>query len=142
MKKIILALAVLFTGALAFAESPWAYPPRSVFFNTASGGPVLFSSASISFIGVTISSPTAAGKIIIYRSTSATFTLDIQTQTIINTQFTDNSGGVNQVIPLYNMTNTSYTYINRTSAAEGTLWFRCVGQDTIGVCPGLNGLGK
>jgi len=146
MKKLLAILGLLFLTASVKAATPeeWNYIPMSSWTNVATGGPILFTSATIQFVGVTISSPSApaGGKIIIYRSTSAAFTLDIATQTTISTEFNTFAAESNHFIPLFEMKNTSYTYLNKIGDAEVTYWIRCVGKSEIGVCPGLKGSGQ
>lgn len=135
--KYLLALVLLFG-----AYSVKAAPPGQTFSATRTSftvnalGPTLFSSATIQFIAVNISSSAGDGRLTIYRSTGPTFTLDVSSQTVIYTGGNINQTG-NLSIPLYDLTNTSYTYIQKHGQSEITIFFRCLGQTNVGNCPGL-----
>ena len=144
MKKILLALAILGVSSTGRAITPaeYAYVPSSSYSIVATDGPILFTSAPIQFVGVTVSSPVLGGFMAFFKSTSSAFTADISTWTVVRTEFNIMNAGPNNHTPLFDMRNTSYTYINKVGAAETTIWFRCVGATEIGNCPGLSNLGK
>lgn len=145
MKRLFLALGVLtLLSGIARAGTPeeWNYIPYSSFSITATPGTVLFTSATIQFVAITISSPAIGSSITIFRSTSPTFTADITTQAFINTDYSYMTGSIH--LPLYEMKNTSYTYINKVGGAITTIWLRCVPptKSRNGLCPGLSGTGQ
>lgn len=145
MKKLLFAFGLLFVSSLAKADSPseWNYIPITSYTEVATPGPVMFTSATIQFVGVSISSPAPGSSLVIFRSTSAVWTSDISTQTSFSTSYLDLNNAPS-FIPLFEMKNTSYTYINKIGTAKITLWFRCPKRrDTEpGLCPGLGYFGK
>ena len=137
MKKILLTLAVLALGPFAFAAAPSGNEiPLSSFSVTGQPAPFLFSSATIQLVGVTITSPAANGKLIVYFSTSANYFAAITTKTIVNLSYQNNYVG-NQFVPLFDIRNTSYTYLQKIGDAITTIWLRCMGITNEGVCPGV-----
>lgn len=132
MKKIFAVLAVLFLGLVKLhADSgDFGARPISSFTAVATLGPVMFSSGTIEFIGIVVSSPSsvAGGNdnpgVIVYRSTTSSFTNDIATQTRVDTAYTLlNAGGI--FIPMFDLTNDSYTYVQITGNAKITTYFKC-----------------
>ena len=144
MKKLILFLGAFFLISPVKAVVMSNDVPMSSYSAVDSGGIVMFTSAAIQFIAVNVSSPSLVGGFVtIYRSTNPLFTLDIVTQTSVNTYF---GGPVSQQpvsIPLYNMTNSSYTFIQKSGIGQTTLFYRCptVGSHG-GLCPGISGTGQ
>ena len=137
MKKILLTLAVLALGPFAYAAVPSGNEiPLSSFSATSQPAPFLFSSATIQLVGVTITSPAANGKLIIYFSTSSNYFSAIATKTIVNLSYQVNSVG-NQFVPLFDIRNTSFTYLQKIGDALTTIWLRCTGITNEGVCPGI-----
>ena len=144
MKKIFLGLGILFLGIKAHAGPIiWNDTPNSSYTDVASGGTIMFSSCPVQFVGVWIDSPTliVQSQIVFYRSTSATFTPDITTQTYVNTEARDP-----YFKSLFDMKNTSYTYINKVGGAKVTYWFKCPKEGNtsilMGPCPGLSASGQ
>lgn len=144
MKKLFLVLGLLFLSKPVFAtwSEMWTDIPRSSFTAAATVGPMMFSSQTVQIVGVTVSTNSANGRITFYRSTSAIFTPDIATQTWVNTS----NAPLNTFIPLFDMRNSSYTYMSKEGTAEVTIWLHCpdkrVGPDLPGFCPGLKGNGQ
>lgn len=145
MKKLLLAALGLFAiSGLAHAMAPeeLQYVPFSSFTDVSTNGNMLFSSAPIAFVGITVSSPAVGSSITIYRSTSPTWTPDISTQAMIVTDYVNLNGGP-QFVDLFGMTNTSYTHINKAGTAKLIFWINCPrekvknGQPYWGFCPGL-----
>ena len=146
MKKIFLGLGILFLGVKAYAGPiDWNDIPNSSYTDVGSPNAIMFSSCPIMFVGVTISSPTPNGGIAFFRSTSPTFTSDITTQTFIGSFYNPNQLA-DTFVPLFNMKNTSYTYITKPGTAKVTIWFKCPkeGNTSIltGPCPGLTFSGQ
>lgn len=138
MKKILLSLGLLLLGSLAHAGLPeWNYIPRSSFTSAGNPGVMTFSTVPIQFVGMTVGVK-ATGNVAIYRSTSPTFYAGITTQTVMDT------GDQTYFFPMFDMRNTSYTYIYKSGGAAVTLWFRCVGttKDQEAACPGLSVTGR
>lgn len=141
MKKLFLSLIALFVCGVAHATmaEEFNYVPFSSYTDAATAGPVLFTSASVQFVGVTISSPSdgGIGYIAFYRSTSAAFTANLATQTLINTSFLQTGGPV--YIPLFEMKNDSYTYFSKVGLADVTIWLRypAMKKGRVGTYPGL-----
>lgn len=118
----------------------------------ATAGTILFTSATVRFIGVTVSSSAENSRIAFFRSTRSILTPDIASQTVVNTGFnTQNTG--NNFSPLWDMENSSFTLINKLGTAEVTYFFKCIeydGNDSIpnkrgvskGLCPGLPWSGR
>lgn len=145
MKRLI--LAILFFGIAgklhAISQDEFNYIPITSYTEASTPGTILFTSASVNFVGVTIASPSANAYIAIFRSTSPTFTADIATQTIIGADYQSiNTGG--DFIPLMEMQNDSYTYINKSGPSKMTIWIRCRKRSITspGVCPGLPSSGQ
>src|SRR3990167_6297539 len=127
MKKLMLLLFTVVAGLAPFVhasdESVEGYVTISSWSVSDSRGPVMFSSGTIQFVGVTIYSPAVAGYISFYRSTSSVFTNDIATQTMIACNWS--SVNTNPVfIPLFYMSNSSFTYVQRNQACNATIWFK------------------
>ena len=135
MKKLLLTALFSIVGSTAYSAS-FAEVPVTSFTDVATNGAMMFSSAPIRFIAVTISTPSDNGYIAFFRSTSPVFTANITTQTKINTNFAPGNS-YPQTVPLYDMYNDSYTYFSKFGNAEVTLWFKCTGSTNLGVCPGL-----
>lgn len=136
MKTALLALFFVFGASFAKAAPlQQTYVVTRTSFSASAQNPTMFSSHTIQFIGVLVSSPVLDGRMVIYRSTSSSFTLDVSSQVVINTNLA--KVAPNDVVPLHDLTNTSYTYVQKLGAAETTIFFRCVGETNVGVCPGL-----
>lgn len=128
MKKLfsLLALALLLPLAKARADD---YGARIISSHSdvatgasQAGTPVILASGTIQLIGVTISSPAPNGMIVIYRSTSPTFASNIATQTRVDCNY--QSVNTNPAfVPMFNMENDSYTYIQKIGACGATVWF-------------------
>lgn len=142
MKKTLLAiLGLLSLGGGAHAASPvdWNYIPISSYTDVATAGTIMFSSSPIQFVGITISSPAPNSYVAFYRSTTPVFTAEIATQTLVVTNWASfNNSPV--FIPMFEMKNTSYTFISKVGNAQVTYWFRCLPNSKglrVGICPGL-----
>lgn len=139
MKKLLLAI-LFFTAVKAHAvvQEEFNYIPVASYTEITTPGTVLFTSASINFVGVTVASGAPNAYLAIFRSTSATFTADIATQTLIGADFFNTNYGTN-FVPLFEMQNDSYTYINKSGNAKMTIWVRCRKRSSTaqGFCPGL-----
>lgn len=149
MKKVLLAVAailVMGAPALAFVAEEYNRVALSSYTDaqTFQGGPVMFSSAPITFEAINVASAVPNSYITIWRSTTPTFTNDLATQTVINTGPVT-PGAFMQPVPLYNITNTSYTFIQKVGQAQVTIFYRRgpaktdSGQSTF---PGLRGVGN
>ena len=140
MRKLILSLGILFLGTKLHAGTiAWNDIPVSSYTDVGTGGPIQFSSTPIQFVGITVSSPSPNGYIAIYRSTSASFTADVGTQTLIGTDYSPIFSGI-VYYPLFETRNTSYTYISKVGTAKVTYWFKCPNESSTrvqGICPGL-----
>ena len=144
MKKIFLTiLAILCLHGIGRAGLiEWQYIPRSSYTEVpTNGGAILFSSAPIQFVGVTVSSPSSGSSVTIFRSTEDAFSNLIASQVHINTDYFTNYSP-STFIPLFNLKNTSYTYINKIGTAKVIYWFNCVGETNLGVCPGMSPSGQ
>lgn len=145
MKKyLFLIFAMLAVSkAHAFNATDWNYIPMSTYTELATAGAVSFASGPIQFAGVTVGSPAANSYLVLFRSTSAVFTPDIATQTLITTDWSSNFP---TFIPMFEMQNDSYTYWSKLGNAKLTLWIRCPKREpSVGgynVCPGLTPSGK
>ena len=143
MKKLFVAIALAFIPALSHAGiEADNYIPISSYSDVATPDVVMFTSASVKFIGVQISSPAANGYLVFYRSTTSVFTANLATQTLILTDYLPyNQGSV--FVPLFEMENTSYTFMSKVGAARLTIWMRCKDSQYApnskykGFCPGL-----
>ncbi len=142
MRKLLFFLFgfLAFRGIALATPEEWNYIPYSSYTEVATPGPILFTSATIQFVGVMIGSPSvnANGFISIFRSTSNVFTNNIATQTLFSTDYLSvNDGPI--FIPLFEMKNTSFTYISKAGNAKVTYWIRCVPtpRNRLGICPGL-----
>lgn len=136
MKKALLFILFPFLASSAMAQIENYSIPRTSYSEVATPSAVLFTSAPIQFVGISISSPSPNSLIAIYRSTSAAFTADIGSQTTVSTSYFNSEQPV--FIPLFDMMNTSYTYINKVGTADVTIWFRCASVSSgVGLCPGL-----
>lgn len=145
MKKLFLAalgIVSFWAQAHAITLEEFNYIPVSSFTDASTPGPIMFTSATIQFVGVTVASPSANGYIAFYRSTSPVFTADIATQTVVGTD--DLPANSDVFVPLFEMKNTSYTFLSKVGNAQVTLWFRCPKRLEIapGVCPGLKYSGQ
>ena len=142
MKKLVLAVGILLIGASLKAAPPGqTYSMTRTSFSASAQNATLFSSHTIQFIGVLVSSQSLGGRFAIYRSTESSFTSLISTQVSVPVGFDVNQVG-GEFYPLYDMTNTSYTYVQKIGASETTIFFRCVGETGVGVCPGLKWSGQ
>jgi hypothetical protein len=135
MKKLLLIASLLFSVNSVHATygTVTNYEQTFTTYTEASAaGPVMFSSAPIRFLAVSPSTASPNGYLAIFRSTSPTFTADIATQTLIPLYG-------NPEVPrmLFDMTNTSYTFINKVGVGGITIWLNCVGRTDVGLCPGL-----
>lgn len=151
MKKLLfLIVGILALGTRVHAMDPeeLMYVPYSSYSDVSTNGNMMFSSASVQFVGITISSPAPSSFLAIYRSTSASWTPDISTQVFIWTDYAGNNGGP-QYVDLFGMRNDSYTHINKAGGAKVILWIQCPrprlknNERPWGFCPGLatNGQG-
>lgn len=144
MKKLLLILGILLgTAQLKAAQVDWNIVPTSTYTILDSGGQQFFSSATIQFVAIQLSSAGAGGGnnfITFYRSTSPSFTQDLSTQVSVNLAST----GIQLpfTVPLYDITNTSYTYYQKGGTAGITIFFRCLNLSRGGVCPGLRTSGQ
>lgn len=146
MKKLFLSLlAILALSKIAGAVSTpdeWNYIPYSSYTDVATTGNMMFSSAPIQFVGITVSSPALGSFLAIYRSTTPVWTPDISTQAFISTDYVGLNGGP-QFIDLFDMKNTSYTHINKSGNAKIIIWIHCPKPNLksneiyAGFCPGL-----
>lgn len=149
MRKIFLFIAAILLGnTLVHARMPQElqYVPYSSYTDVSTNGNMMFSSATIQFDAITISSPSPNSSITIYRSTSPTWTPDISTEVFINTDYV---GSHPTSIDLYGFKNSSYTHINKVGNAKLIFWVQCpqpilkLNEFPWGFCPGLpwNGQG-
>lgn len=126
MKKILAAslflMAMAPALALAYGYDDYGEKIQSSYSDVATGGPVLFASGTVQFVGITISSPAPLGYIAFYRSTSTTFTSEIATQTKVDCSYQSVNTGPD-FVPLFGMENTSYSYVSRFGACNATIWF-------------------
>lgn len=128
-KKGLMIAACLLLGGAAHAFDG---VPASSYTSVESPTPIIFSSMTIRFLGAHVSSAAANGYLVIYRSTSPTFNPSLSTQTIIPMY------SQTQSFPLYDITNTSYTFIHKVGLGQATLFYRCIeNKSGSGVCPGL-----
>lgn len=145
MKKLFLLLSVLSLPAICHAtwNEMWNDVPISSYTDSATPGPILFSSQTIRFTGMTISSAIPNSYVAFYRSTTPVFTADIATQTLIYTGWNPASSNAT-FIPLFEMTNASYTFISKVGLAQVTFWFHCTDKrgNAPGFCPGLKASGQ
>ena len=148
MKKLLVVLAILLFSKSAQAIMPeeFNFVPHTSYTEVATPGTILFTSATINWVGITIDSPSALGTgglIAIQRSTSATFTPNlITTMTKIITDLTMTQT-YPAFIPLFELQNTSYTYLTKVGIASVNYWFRCLERDRHptpinGLCPGVD----
>lgn len=137
MKKVFLALGILIGASLAHANDKYSNVRVSYSFTTQTPA-VLFSSTTIEFVAVHVSSQVLDGRLVIFRSTTSVYTHDVASMVIVNTSYVV-PGGINpnQVVPLYDMRNSSYTHIQKVGAAETSIFFRCIGETGVGNCPGI-----
>src|SRR3990167_1542427 len=89
---------------------------------SATAGPVMFTSAPFQGVAVTISSPAPGGMIVIHRSTSPTFNALIATQTKVNCGWPNAHGP--ETVLLHEIENTSYTFVNRVGNCVATIFYR------------------
>lgn len=144
MRKLLLVVGGIFAAVCGASAAPtpadWNYIPLSSYTDVTTPGPILFTSATIQFVGITVnpSSATGTGYVALYRSTTPVFTSDIATQTLVNTAYQSYLQAP-IFIPLFEMKNTSYTFLSKTGNAQVTLWIRCVPptKARTGICPGL-----
>lgn len=140
MKKLFLSLfAILSFAKMAHAEpADWNYIPITSYTDVATPGTILFTSAPVQFVSLTISSPSPNGYIVIYRSTTPVFTADIATQTYIGNDYLAFNSGPTE-IDMHEMKNTSFTYISKVGTAKVTMYLRCSppAKTRQGLCPGL-----
>lgn len=141
MKKIIFAIAFLFSLSYAKADDPGQACTTCLSSYTigATGGAILFTSATINFIGITISSSAPNSYVAFYKSTSAVFTADISTLTSLATDYQSQNNN-SSLVPIPWMANSSYTYINKVGGAILTYWFKCYPsvKGNLGLCGGNN----
>mgnify|MGYP001568996733 CR=1 FL=1 len=150
MKKIWLGALMLFGLSRLYAvevESKWGVIRTSHTQGATGVAPILFTSATIRFEGINVSSPTPGSAFVLFRSTTGpAFKFDIATWTIVNTDYPANLPfpGVN----LYGIESDSFTYVMHSGGSELTIFFRC--KDSVfepynsasgtgynGLCPGL-----
>lgn len=146
MKKLFLSLFAFLAlaGYVKAGTEDWNNVAITSYTEASTVGPVLFTSATIQWVAVTISSPAPNSYLAIYRSTSASFTADITTQALISTGASDLTGDGAMTIPLYEMRNTSFTYWNKSGNAKLILWYRYppMPKGRAGNNPGLSGSGN
>lgn len=149
MKRLILIALILMTGKVYAGLPEWDYPPSSSYTAGATPGPIIFSSVPYRFLAIVVSSQATGSSVAFFRSTSATFLPTLATQTLVSTELSLNGPPV-LYVPLYGMTNTSFTYINKIGEGKITIIGQCIGgvtrtsgnlQDTAKQCPGLNANG-
>ena len=130
--RTLLTLGILLFTSTAWAGLPkWNYATFSSYTVADTKGAVLFSSANIRWIGITVGLE-AAGNVAIFRSTSPTFTTNLGTQTLVDTSDSPH------FFPMHDVYNGSYTYIHKNGTAKVTYWYRCTPSlEGSGVCPGL-----
>lgn len=141
MKKILLTLGLLFFAQVVKADAPsdFNYIPFSSYTDVATNGPMLFSSAAVQIVGITIASPTAfvsESYVAFYRSTSPAFMAhEASTQILVATNYVGNS----IYIPLFETINSSYTYMSKLGNAKVIFWLRYPKQlkGRSGTYPGL-----
>lgn len=141
MKKFLFLLLGLVTLSFRAHASPeeFNYIPYSSYSDVPTNGTVLFTSCPVQLVGAIVSSGAANGSLSFSRSTSAIFTPDISTQTVIGTDY-QTLNTTPGMVDFFGIRNDSYTYINKQGAAKVTLFIRCFpnrkGQ-RVGLCPGL-----
>lgn len=141
MKKFLLLIFAFFAlYGVARANTPddFNYIPYSSYTEVGTGGTVMLTSATVQFAGITISSPAPNSYIAIFRSTTPVFTANIASQAVICTDYyAPNTGPT--FVDMFDMKNTSYTYINKVGTAKIIYWFRCPPptKQRNGFCPGL-----
>lgn len=145
MKKLFLFLLGFAALAVPVHADPtdWNYIPRSSYTEASNAGIVLFSSRSIQWVSVIISSPAPNSYLAIWRSSSPTMTPEISTSVLLATDYAGVNTGPTQV-SLFEMKSASYTYIQKVGAAKIIMWFRCVGrkETDLGICPGIGDTGR
>lgn len=145
IKKLFFSILILAFAKSAFASTEdWNNIPISSYTDAASGGAVLFTSQTVQFVGITVSSPSPNAVLAIFRSTSSIFTPDVATQTLVNMDYQAVNTNPN-FVPMFEMRNASYTYINKVGAGKITIWFRCPNNlkpGVLGLCPGMNYSGQ
>ena len=148
MKKFLIKSLLIGLSIFGLNKSEAAMISNDVAYTTYTavdtGGILMFSSAAIQLIAVNVSSPSNVGGFVtFYRSTSSVFTLEIGTQTTVNTWFGGPTYQMPVSIPMYNITNTSYTYMQKAGVGQVTIFFRCLGEySRPGLCPGIKFSGQ
>src|SRR5437868_184923 len=140
MKKLLFA----FVSLLLFCRNShalieeWNYLPNSSFTDVATPGPIMFTSATIQFVSIIISSTAPNSYLAFYRSTSSAFTANLDTQVLINTDYQTYSNGPTYV-PLEDIRNSSFTYFSKVGTARVMMLIRCIRTklDAPGICPSL-----
>lgn len=143
-KNLFILLGSIFLSAPVYSltRDDLVAVPYSSFTDANTNGNMMFTSAAVHIIGVTISSPAPNSSITFYRSTSVAWSPDISTQAFIATSYTLNAAAPT-FIDLFGMKNTSYTHINKVGNAKIIIWTRCpppnlkVSEVGWGFCPGL-----
>lgn len=141
MKKLILIAALLLGGIASKVQAgpaSWEYT-HSSFTNVATAGPIMFTSHTIQWVGVGISSGVPGSFVSFFRSTGPTFTPDLSTMTIIRTETSPLVAHM-EFVELPEIRNSSYTFINKVGTAELTYFYKCIGVSDIGRCPGINSM--
>lgn len=128
MRNILLSLGILFLGTSLYAVRSSSHTSATT------AGSVLFTSAPIRITGITVGD-SAAGRLSFFKSTSAAFTFDLSTFTSVETD-TPN------YYPVFGSNSSSFTYINKSGAADVTIWFDCIGKTRLGICPGTQKYGQ
>lgn len=147
MRKLFLLLIAGLSASYvhAIAVEEFNYIPLSSYTEATTAGPVLFASAPLQLIGVSVSSPVPNSYVTFWRSTSPAFTTDITTQTVIYTGWNAGSSGP-AFMPMFEVKNASYTYFQKVGAAQVTIWFRGtrkgMSEPGIATFPGLGPNGK
>lgn len=150
MKKLFLFFALLGVAAKAYALTPeeLVYVPFSSYTDVSTNGNMLFSSAPIDIIGLTISSPAPNSSLTIYRSTTPIWKSDLSTQAFVWTDYAGNNGGPQYLDFMGGIKNSSYTYINKAGNAKLIIWVQCLKENLKGnepywgFCPGLSWSGE
>lgn len=143
MRKILFTLALFFglCGVSFAGLSEDNYPVKSSYTEVATPGPVMFSTGPTKFEAILISSPAPNSHFAIFRSTIPWLISNLATQTLVSTSYT-NANQAPVVIPLFGITNTSYTFISKVGTAKVTLFFRLIGGTANVTPPGLTASGQ
>lgn len=143
MKRMILAFALFFSFCnVSFAGmAEDNYLTKSSYTEAETPGPVMFSTGPTRFEAIVISSPAPNSHFVIFRSTIPWMISNLATQTLVSTSYS-NFNQAPVAIPLFGITNSSYTFISKVGTAKVTLFFRLVGGNNNVTPPGLNVFGE